>query len=69
MNGLSWEASYEIVLQLIEMYPNINLDEVGTEQLFRWIVALPNFRDDPNLGNEGILNEILREWYEEVNTL
>lgn len=69
MKGLTWEASYEIVLALMNAYPDVHLDEVGTEQLFRWIVTLPNFEDDPALANEAILNEILREWYEEVNTL
>ncbi len=75
MNGepyasrLYWDASYEIVLNLIDAHPDVNVDEIGTEQLYRWIVALPNFADDPALVNEGILNGILREWYEEVNAL
>jgi FeS assembly protein IscX len=41
---------------------------MGLEQLFHSIVTLPGFADDPALVNDGILNEILREWYEEVNT-
>jgi len=68
-DALYWEATYAIVLSLIETHPNIDLDEIGTEQLFRWITELPNFVDDPALANEGILNEILRVWYEEVNTI
>lgn len=66
--GLYWEASYEIVLHLMQAYPDVDLDVVGTEQLYQWIIALPSFADDPSLANEGILNEILREWYEEVNS-
>lgn len=66
-NRLYWEASYEIVRVLMEVYPHIDLDEVGIEQLHRWIVSLPNFADDPALANEHILNDILREWYEEIN--
>jgi FeS assembly protein IscX len=68
-NKLYWDSSYEIVLCLMEAYPDIDLDSVGTEQLCRWIVQLPRFADDPMLVNEHILNEILREWYEEVNSL
>jgi len=64
---LYWESSYEIVLSLIDSYPEIDVEEVGIDQLFRLIIALPNFVDDPALANEGLLNEILREWYEEVN--
>jgi FeS assembly protein IscX len=64
-NRLDWEATYEIVLALMERYPNVDI--VGTEQLLQWIIALPNFVDDPALANEDILNGILREWYEELN--
>ncbi|MBK8025887.1 MAG: Fe-S cluster assembly protein IscX [Chloroflexi bacterium] len=65
---LYWESSYEIVLRLIEEFPNADIDSVGTDQLFQWIVALPDFADDPALANEGILNGILRDWYEEVGS-
>jgi FeS assembly protein IscX len=63
---LYWESSYEIVLSLIEIYPDADLDSIGLQQLFRYIVDLPNFADDPEFANDNILNEILREWYEEV---
>ena len=29
----------------------------------------PEFADDPSLANEGILSDILREWYEEVSSI
>lgn len=66
-DGLHWDATYEIVLALSEVYPDIDVESIGLEQLYQCIVTLPNFADDPRLANEGILNEILREWYEEVN--
>ncbi len=64
-NPLYWDASYEIVLTLMEVYPDIELNSVGLEQLNRMIIELPNFMDEPALVNDGILNDILREWYEE----
>lgn len=64
---LYWDSSYEIVLNLIEVHPDVEVDSVGIEQLYGWIIALPDFGDNPELANEGILNDILREWYEEVN--
>ncbi|RMG79107.1 MAG: Fe-S assembly protein IscX [Chloroflexi bacterium] len=64
---LHWDASYEIVLALIEAHPEVDVELVGLQQLYEWIIALPNFVDDPQLANEDILNDILREWYEEVN--
>ncbi|HEX2906399.1 MAG TPA: Fe-S cluster assembly protein IscX [Phototrophicaceae bacterium] len=65
---LYWEFTQEIVLMLIETYPDMDLDTIGLEQLYQYIVTLPDFADDPTLANDGILNEILREWYEEVNS-
>ncbi len=69
-NPLYWEHSYEIVLALMDAHPEIDgnaIDEVGLDQLKRWVIELPNFADDPALANEGILEDILREWYEERN--
>jgi FeS assembly protein IscX len=62
---LYWDASYEIVMELMDIYPDVEIDSVGTQQLYQMIVELPNFADDPALVNDGILNDILREWYEE----
>lgn len=68
VNPIYWDSSYEIVLRLIDAYPNVDVETVGTRQLYEWVVALPDFADDPSLANEGILNDILREWYEEVSS-
>ena len=62
-----WDATYEIVLSLIETHPDADLDAMGLQQLNQLIVALPDFADDPELANDGILTEILREWYVEIN--
>ncbi|HLV34227.1 MAG TPA: Fe-S cluster assembly protein IscX [Spirillospora sp.] len=64
---LYWDSSYEIVMSLVDRYPEVDVETVGVEQLYQWIIELPNFADDPDFANEGILNDILREWYEEVN--
>ncbi len=66
-DDLYWESSYAIVLNLCERYPDVDIETVGLAQLQEWIVKLPGFVDDPAMVNEGILNGILREWYEEVS--
>lgn len=66
---LYWESTYAIVLRLMETYPNVDIDSVGMEQLCQWVLALPEFADDPTLVNNGILSDILRTWYEEINVL
>jgi len=63
---LYWEASYEIVLTLMEIHSEVDIEQVGLDQLYQWIIMLPNFADDPILVNDGILKGILREWYEET---
>ena len=67
MSDLNWEASYAIALALIERYPGLNVEDIGYEQLFHMVTSLPNFADDPELANEGVLEAVLREWYEEVS--
>ncbi|MBW4435704.1 MAG: Fe-S cluster assembly protein IscX [Pleurocapsa minor GSE-CHR-MK-17-07R] len=64
---LYWDASYEIALALIETYPDVDVEDVGLEQLKTWVFSLPNFADNPDLVNDAILTDILREWYEEVS--
>lgn len=64
---LYWEASYEIVLSLMEQHPDADLDTLGLQQLFDWIINLPGFADEPILAHDGLLTEILREWYEEIS--
>jgi FeS assembly protein IscX len=66
---LYWESTYEIVLRLMEIYPTLDLDTLGLKQLLDMVLALPEFADDPRLANDALLNEILREWFEELNQI
>lgn len=66
--ALYWDAGYEIVLELENHYPHIDLDRLGLDELYHYIIALPTFADDPQLANEGLLRDILREWFEERET-
>ncbi|HVO41085.1 MAG TPA: Fe-S cluster assembly protein IscX [Aggregatilineales bacterium] len=68
---LYWDASYEIVLALIEAHPDItdrDLDDVSLNRLLEWIIALPGFADEVILANDEILSGILREWFEEITS-
>ena len=63
---LSWESSHALALALINAHPDAELDTLGLEQLNAWILELPEFMDEPALVNDGILTDVLRDWYEEV---
>jgi FeS assembly protein IscX len=63
---LDWDSGYEIVLELIERYPDIDIAEVSLDDLCKRITALPGFVGDAAWVNDKILRDILREWYEEI---
>ncbi|MBL8147287.1 MAG: Fe-S cluster assembly protein IscX [Anaerolineae bacterium] len=64
---LHWDATYEVALALIAAHPDTNVEQVSLETIYRWVLELPEFDDDPALGSEAILLSILQEWYEEVS--
>jgi FeS assembly protein IscX len=37
--------------------------------LCNWVIALPDFVDDPQLVNDDLLQAICQEWYEETYPL
>ena len=65
---LYWEPTYEIVLALMERYPHHDIESVGLQELLEMILALPNFADEAIMATEQLLQDILREWYEERNS-
>ncbi len=66
---LTWEDSYAIALALIKRYPDVKIEDVSLNMIYRWTLALPEFNDDPQLANDFILASIYQEWFEEVNPL
>ena len=64
---LTWEDSFAIALALREEHPNVDLEDVSLDMIYRWTLELPDFTDDRELANDAILQAIFREWFEEVN--
>ncbi len=62
----TWEDTYAVARLLQERYPNINLEDVSLDTIYRWTLQLPEFSDDPEHANEEILCAIFHEWFEEV---
>ena len=63
---LYWEDDYAIALALRHAHPTVDPLEVDWATLHRWVVALPGFADDPSVAVQYLLENIQREWYEEV---
>ena len=64
---LYWDASFAIARQLAQRYPDVDLEQVTLSMIEGWVLALPNFADDPDLVNDQLLGAIYQDWYEEVN--
>ena len=64
---LFWDQSFAISRRLRAEHPAAELDAVGLSQIFDWVIALPDFADDPELCNEGLLAAIYQDWYEELD--
>lgn len=61
---MNWDSIYEIAIELRRSHPDVALETVGLAQIYDWTLELPDFEDDPALGNDEILNSIYQEWYE-----
>ncbi len=66
---LYWDAAYAIARRLMAQYPNVDLSTVTLNMIYNWAVALPEFKDDPLLANDDLLNAIFQEWLEETSPL
>jgi len=67
LDPLTWDDTYDIVRALIARYPDVDLEEVSLDMVYRWTVSLPAFDDESELVNDDILAAIYQEWFEEVN--
>lgn len=63
---LHWTDTLEIALELIDSHPEIDPRYVNFVDLRRWVMALPDFNDDPNRCGEKILEAIQMAWIDEV---
>jgi FeS assembly protein IscX len=63
---LYWEDDYAIALALKQAHPTVDPLEVDWVTLHRWVVDLPDFADDQSVTAQYLLENIQREWYEEV---
>ncbi|MBP7691853.1 MAG: Fe-S cluster assembly protein IscX [Anaerolineales bacterium] len=68
-DALYWDASFAIARQLMTQHPEADLDCVTLNMIYNWVVALPEFQDDPQLANDDLLQAIYQEWYEEKHPL
>ena len=66
---LYWDGSYAIALRLKQEHPGLDLASVTLNMIYNWVVALPDFKDDPQFANDELLTAIYQDWFEETHPL
>lgn len=65
--SLKWTDTLDIALALQEAHPDVNPTQVNFVDLRNWIMALPDFGDDPDRCGERILEAVQLAWMEEYD--
>lgn len=63
--SLKWTDVLDIAIELDETYPDVDPLTVNFVDLRNWVLALPQFDDDPAHSGEKILEAIQQAWIEE----
>ena len=62
---LRWTDVQDIAIELEERHPDADNVNLRFTDLHKWVLALPDFADDPSRSNEKILEAIQAAWIEE----
>ena len=62
---MKWTDTREIAIALAEMHPDVDPRKLAFTDLYRWVLDLPGFADDPKHSGEKILEAIQMAWMDE----
>ncbi len=63
---MKWTDSRLIAIELTEAHPDIDPKTINFVDLMSWVMALPDFKDDPKHCGEKILEAIQLAWMDEA---
>ncbi|GAA5159841.1 Fe-S cluster assembly protein IscX [Viridibacterium curvum] len=63
---MKWTDTQDIAIELAEAHPDVDPTRVNFVDLMKWVMALPDFDDDPKRCGERILEAIQAAWIEEA---
>lgn len=63
---MKWTDTQRIAEELFDNYPEIDPKTVRFTQLREWILALPEFDDNPERCGERILEAVQQAWIDEA---
>lgn len=65
--ALRWTDVTDIALALVERHADVDPRYLSFPDLYRWILALPDFGDDPSRCNERVLEAVQGAWLAEMD--
>ena len=63
--SLKWTDVLDIAIELDEAHPDVDPLTINFVDLRNWVMALPEFDDDPERSGEAILEAIQQNWIDE----
>jgi FeS assembly protein IscX len=63
---MKWTDTLDIAIALYETHPDVDPQYIRFTDLHSWVIALPEFEDDPERSNEKILEAIQLAWIDEA---
>ena len=64
--SLKWTDTLDITIELYDSMPDVDPKQVRFTDLMVWVMALPEFSDDPDRCGEKILEAIQMAWIDEA---
>ncbi|MBS1155938.1 MAG: Fe-S assembly protein IscX [Proteobacteria bacterium] len=64
---MKWTDSRLIAIELADAHPDIDPKTINFVDLMKWVIALPDFHDDPKHCGEKILEAIQLAWMDETD--
>ncbi|MEO8143605.1 MAG: Fe-S cluster assembly protein IscX [Betaproteobacteria bacterium] len=64
---MKWTDSLDIAIALLEKLPDQDPKAINFVDLRNWVIALPEFDDDPKRSGEKILEAIQMAWIDEAD--
>ena len=65
--SLKWTDTLDIAIELYDSMPEVDPTQIRFTDLMAWVLALPEFDDDPDRCGEKILEAIQMAWIEELD--
>ena len=62
---LTWTNPEDVAIALADKFPDTDPLTVRFTDLYKWVVSLEQFKDDPKNSNEKKLEAIQMAWHEE----